>query len=138
MTPRQTFALFILLTIVLNQTARAQIGFGPAYSSPVMRPPSLFDAWNSAPSYPAPFPSWLGSPFSTWGSSGTAFRPSRPASPARQCRLSGACRQMNHGTTLPTTWRVSLTTTTPSPTTTPMATTQTGLMVTSIATTIQQ
>lgn len=37
----------------------------------------------------------------------------RPASPARLCRTSGACKELDHGTTLATTWRIR--TTTPAP-----------------------
>lgn len=34
-----------------------------------------------------------------------------PPSPARQCRNTGACSKLDHGTTLPTTWRTQATTT---------------------------
>lgn len=39
----------------------------------------------------------------------------RPPSPANQCRITGACREVYHGTPLPTTWRIQ--TTTPIPAT---------------------
>lgn len=37
----------------------------------------------------------------------------RPASPARQCRTNGVCKELDHGTTLATSWRLRTTTPTP-------------------------
>lgn len=108
----------------------------PAYS-PVRHPASsLFaDLHNAPPLSPpvgwlrtpmgsnfgalrSPYSSYPHAPFANYNSA------PKPASPARQCRSSGACKQIDHGTTLPTTWRVE-TTTILAPTTTRSAPTTT-------------
>ena len=93
----------------------------PSFPSIRLPPQPSLGSFNPFSSLPSPA-SWLRPPSFPGFSSAfpsTSFQPRRPPSPARQCRLTGACKQVDHGTTLPASWTVPITTTmTPQPTTT--------------------
>lgn len=129
-----TISLILACEIFLGG-ANAQFGFPgafpPAYMSgpsPFVRPPML-----SAPPFPpvrgpALFPTlsndhlnimrptnWLRTPTLrtpyTYDQSPYGYYSApKPPSPARQCRSSGACKEIDHGTTLATTWKMETTT----------------------------
>lgn len=91
---------------------------GPSFSRPVMSPPfqpvrrPLFSPLSNDNLHP---PNWFSGPIlrtpytynqPTYG----YYNAPKPASPARQCRSSGACKEIDHGTTLATTWKMETTT----------------------------
>lgn len=119
----------------LIEGVNAQFGFPSAFPSPYMSGPSPFarPPMLSAPPFPpvrgpSLFPtlsndhlnimrptSWLRTPSLrtpyTYDQSPYGYYSlPKPPSPARQCRSSGACKEIDHGTTLATTWKMETTT----------------------------
>lgn len=108
--------LFLLFLHLFQGAAQFMPSFGlPSYGvsrpgflnpriPPRVEPYSPYNRWPPmAPIYP------------TYTYQPQYYRP-RPPSPARQCRHAGACRELDHGTTLASNWKIE-TTTTPIPTT---------------------
>jgi len=107
---RHFFALTLLFILASMGRVPAQFnspfmippyGFG----SPSLRAPPLF---SNVPFYPQPAWSRPSYPAASY------YRAPLPPSPVRQCRSNGACRELDHGTTLANSWRIQ-TTTTPTP-----------------------
>lgn len=122
----------IILLVVMTSVASAQLlpfmfpptrGVGGGYRP--SQPSPLASSGSSFGSVPSPYSGGIFNPMiSPYAGSPFVSRPmrfrARPASPARECRKRGACRELEHGTTLASTWQSSTaqTTTTMAPMTT--------------------
>lgn len=97
--------IIVIVAIIMVQMTMAQFG-PPMYWPP--RPPSsggLFTPFNNFPQ-----PNWFNTGFNQhWQSPYYHNRP-KPISPVRKCRNSGACRPLDHGTTLRTPWKIQTST----------------------------
>lgn len=120
------FYLFILFISLVASLVGAQLS---PFGSPLFGSPTSYGSpfnWPPFPSVRNPQPMY--NPFTNYFPASSWFRPPpspstfssftsypsyrvpRPMSPVQLCRNSGACKQMDHGTTLPTTWKVQATT----------------------------
>lgn len=103
-----TISIFSLAVYFPESAAQYGSLMFPSYNMPAdflnsrvphrMEPHFSHNVW--PPSRPLSRP-----PYSSYSRPPINARP-RPHSPAHQCRIMGACREVNHGTPLPTTWRL--------------------------------
>lgn len=120
--PILIFLTISILSIAENQLVSAQ--FFP-YLFPPRGSPGVVGGGNTGAQPPSsllgppPFSSFnpMMSPYGSSFNRPIRYRP-RPASPAKQCRKRGACRELEHGTTLAMTWQSSSAATTIPPSTT--------------------